>query len=263
MNAQQVAWTLPDGLRALRHRNFRWWLAADVVSIAGWWMQLVAQNWLVLQISHSPAQLGWSVAAQSLPALTCGLWAGALVDRLPRRAVLVATQSASAVLAFGLAALAASGGAQLWMVNAVAVATGVVGLFNGPAAAAFGQEMVGRDDMVNAAALGSASNSLGRVTGIGLAGIIVTVGGPALAFALNGVTFLAVLGVLRTIRVADLVPLARAPRGEQRVADAVRYIGAQPRLLVLLALSFVLGAFGRNFQVTMAAMAAGPLHAGA
>src|SRR5947209_15507288 len=100
-----MARTLPDGLRALRHRNFRLWIAADVVSIAGWWMQVVAQNWLVLQLSHSPAQLGWSVAAQSMPALVLGLYAGTLVDRLPRRALLVVTQSASALLALALAAL--------------------------------------------------------------------------------------------------------------------------------------------------------------
>ncbi|MDQ1680000.1 MAG: hypothetical protein QOI42_859 [Frankiaceae bacterium] len=254
--------TLPDGLRALRHRNFRRWLAADVVSIAGWWMQIVAQNWLVLQISGSAAQLGWSVAAQSAPALVLGLWAGSLVDRLPRRSLLLVTQSLSAVLAFALAALAASGGAQVWMVNALAVATGIVGLVNGPAAGAFGQEMVGRDDMVNAAALGSASNSLGRVLGLALAGIVVAAGGPALAFAINGVSFLAVIGALCSIRTAELVPLRRAPRSEQRVRDGVAYVLRQPRVLVVLGLSFLLGAFGRNFQVTMAAMAAGPLHAG-
>lgn len=257
-----MARTLPDGLRALRHRNFRRWLAADVVSIAGWWMQVVAQNWLVLQISGSPAQLGWSVAAQSVPALVLGLWAGSLVDRLPRRSLLLVTQSLSALLAFALAALAASGGAQVWMVNVLAVATGLVGLVNGPAASAFGQEMVGREDMVNAAALGSASNSLGRVLGMALAGIVVAAGGPALAFAVNGVSFLAVIVALCSIRVDQLQPMPRAPREQQRVRDGLAYIRSQPRLLVLLALSFLLGAFGRNFQVTMAAMAAGPLHAG-
>src|SRR5947209_8531414 len=132
-----MARTLPDGLRALRHRNFRLWLAADVVSISGWWMQVVAQNWLVLQLSGSATQLGWSVAAQSLPPLVLGLWAGTLVDRLPRRALLVVTQSVSAALALSLAVLAATGVAQVWMVDLLAVATGVVGLFNGPAVGAF------------------------------------------------------------------------------------------------------------------------------
>ena len=260
--------TPPHLLRALVHRDYRLWAIADLISTVGSWMQLVAQNWIVLEVTHSPAALGTCVAVQSAPALALGMWGGSLADRLPKKQLLIATQSAFALLALVLAAATATGTLNIWVVWAVALGTGLTAAVNTPTVGAFCAEIVPAEDLGNAMALGAATSSTGRMVGMALAAWVVAAFGAQTAFAFNAVSFLAVIIALALMRGTHVAPRHhndRSKRNDRAVGtrDGLRYILGSPKLLGLLALCFVLSAFGRNFQVTMAAMVDGPLHGGA
>lgn len=255
---------LPATLRSLRHRNYRAWALADLVSVTGSWMQVVAQGWLVLTLSHSALALGLTLTLQAAPSLLLGMAGGAFVDRVAnRRRLLVVTQALHGLLGALLAVLAATGHVQVWTVYALGLAGGLVGVVDGPALGAFSQELVGREDLPNAMALGSMTNSAGRILGMSSAGAVIAVLGLPAVFALNAATFLAVIAALLRIDASALHPLRRAPRAAAGVRAGLRYVAGQRQLVMVLLLAFFLSSFGRNFQVTMAAMSAGPLEAGA
>ena len=249
-------------LRALRYRDYRLWAIADLISTVGSWMQLVAQNWIVLEITHSPTALGTCVAVQSAPALALGMWGGSIADRLPKKRLLIATQSAFALLALVLAVSTVTGTLTIWVVWVVALGTGLTATVNTPTVGAFCAEIVPEQDLGNAMALGAATSSTGRMAGMALAAWVVAACGAQTAFALNAVSFLAVIIALALMRDTYVASSQRYGRADG-ARDGLRYILGSPKLLGLLALCFVLSAFGRNFQVTMAAMVDGPLHGGA
>ena len=249
-------------MRALAHRDYRLWAIADLVSTVGSWMQLIAQNWMVLQLTHSPAQLGITVTVQSVPTLALGMWGGNIVDRLPRKPLLVATQACFAVLALVLAATTAIGALNIWVIWTTALLTGLATTINTPAVGALCAEMVPVEDLGNAIALGAATSSTGRMLGMACAGWVVAVYGPQTAFAFNALSFIAVIVAL--LRMRTRFTACRTEKTESDGAlRGLRYIMRSRTLLGLLALCFVLSSFGRNFQVTMAAMVDGPLHGAA
>ncbi|AEV83552.1 major facilitator transporter [Actinoplanes sp. SE50] len=241
----------------LRERNYRLWATADLVSTAGTWMQVLGLNWLILSDTGSAATMGLVVMLQALPVLILGTWGGALADRLPARPLLIASQAVRALLAL---ALVAHGGHPL--IYAVALASGVISSFEGPALGRFGSALVPPSALGSALALGSVLSSAGRIGGMALGGILVGVTGPAALFVINAVSYLAVIGALSAMRTGELRDLPTAAPGERGIRSGLRYIAGQPIVLIVLALSFVLGSLGRNYQVSMAAMTAGPLHAG-
>jgi MFS family permease len=249
-------------LRALAHRDYRLWAFADLISTVGSWMQLIAQNWVVLELTHSPAQLGVTVTVQSVPTLVLGMWGGNIVDRLPKKRLLVATQAVFAVLALVLAATTAAGALNIWIIWATALLTGLASTINTPAVGALCAEMVPVEDLGNAIALGSATSSTGRMFGLACAGWVVAAYGAQAAFMLNALSFVAVIVALLRMRTRFT-----APQGKKAESDGalrgLRYVLRSRDLLGLLALCFVLSSFGRNFQVTMAAMVDGPLRGGA
>jgi MFS family permease len=250
---------------ALRHRNYRIWAAADFVSVTGTWMQVLALNWFVLQATGSSASMGASVLLQALPVLVLGSWGGVLADRLPARPVLIGTQLAHAGLAAMLALVVTSGSHNLSFVYAISLLSGLVGVVEGPVMGRFTATVVGRAALGNALSLGSVINSSGRILGMSLGGILVAVAGPGPLFAANSVSFLAVIGALLAVRRSQLHPLDSAPPTGRRggVRAGFIYLARQPIVLVTLGLAVVLGSLGRNYQITMAAMSNGPLHAGA
>src|SRR4051794_23137986 len=167
-------------------------------------MQRVAQDWLVLELTDSPVALGISTALQFLPTLLFGLWGGVLVDRWDRRRTIMATQAVSAVLAAALAVVTLSGIVTLWMVFALALGLGVVTVLDVPARQAFVTEMVGPEDYVNAQSLNSTVHNVGRLVGPAVAGLLIAGVGSGAAFALNAVSFLAVLVSLWRLDVSTL-----------------------------------------------------------
>ncbi|GAB3438990.1 MFS transporter [Streptomonospora sediminis] len=250
--------------RSLAIRNYRLFAAGQVVSNTGTWMQRVAQDWLVLQLSGgSGIALGLTTALQFLPMLLFGLWGGTLVDRLGKRRLLIVTQAAMGVLAAGLGVLALSGAAQVWHVYIFAFALGLVTVVDNPARQTFVVEMVGDRDLPNAVALNSASFQFGRVAGPAVAGLLIAAIGSGPVFLINAASFLAVLSGLWLMRPAELQVTEPAPRAKGQTLEGVRYVLARPDLVLLLVMTVFVQLFGANVQNQIALMANNVFQTGA
>lgn len=227
---------LPAALRALRHRNYRLLFFAQLISVVGVWMQSTAQGWLVLRLSDSSFWLGVVAAAQSLPVMLLSLPAGALADRLPKRRLLLVTQSIAMLCALTLALLTLTGRVQVWHVMLIAFTLGCSSAFEGPVRQSFTIELVGREDLLNAIGLDSMMFNGARVIGPALAGILVAQIGEGPAFLWNGLSFLAVLAGLLLMRLPPFVSTAtQQQRGQLRAG--LGYIASEPRVrLVILQL---------------------------
>lgn len=249
---------------ALRHPNYRLWAAGALVSNVGTWMQRVAQDWLVLTqlTQHDGAAVGITTGLQFLPILVLGPYAGVLGDRLDKRKLLIATQSAMGLLALLQGVLVLTGTVQLWQIYAIALGLGVASAFDAPPRQAFVSELVGRQDIPNAVALNSASFNLARLAGPGVAGLLIGVIGTGWVFLLNAASFAGVLLSLSKLRTDLLHPSPRVPRGKHQIIEGIRYVRTQPRIVLILAMAGVVGMFTLNFQVTNALMAADVFHAG-
>jgi MFS family permease len=240
---------------SLANRNFRAYFLGSAVSVSGTWMQRVAQDWLVLQLTHNGVALGVASALQFAPVLVLGAWGGAVIDRVDRRRLLIATQAVSALLAAVLGAVTAAGVVTLWMVYALTLALGVVTVFDSPARQTFVAEMVGTDRVVNAQSLYSSVHNSGRLVGPALAGIVIAWLGVAAAFAVNALSFIAMIFALASIDVAALIrtpPLIRAPR---QVREGLAYLWSRRDLRASLLLIAVVGVFGQNFRVVLPLLA--------
>ena len=241
---------------SLSVRNYRIYATGAFISNIGTWMGRVAQDWLVLTelTDHSSAALGIVTGLQFLPFLLLAPWAGMIADRFPKRRTLLVTQSAMAVSSLVLGALVVTNTAELWMVYAIALFSGVATALDNPARQSFVSEMVPRDLLSNAVALNSASFNAGRLIGPGIAGLTIAVFNTGVALLLNTTTFVAVLVALLLLRTGELRP-APVARGKGAVKDGLRYVRGRPDLILVMALVFVLGTFGMNFQITTALMA--------
>ncbi|PWU53371.1 MFS transporter, partial [Micromonospora globispora] len=252
---------------ALRHRNYRIWAAAGFVSVIGTWMQVLGVNWYVLAETGSATSMGFTVLLQALPTLLLSVWGGALADRLPARPLLIVAQAAHAALAAGLAAVAVTGAGGLPAIYVISLVTGAVSAIEGPVMGRWASTLVNRESLGNALALGSLTNSAGRILGMSVGAVVVAAVGPALLFGINAASFVAVVVALFGVREGERhsvePPAADVAPADGGIRAGFRYLLRQPVLLVALALSFVLGSLGRNYQVTMAAMSDGPLGGGA
>ncbi|WP_223937644.1 MFS transporter [Arthrobacter sp. StoSoilB5] len=250
----------------LRHHNYRIFVALTLAGSGGVWMQRLAQDWLVLQLTGSPAAVGLAVALQFLPMLVVGPISGVLVDLFPKRRILLVCQSVAAVLAAGLAVWNATGGRDVWIVYASCIALGVTSAIDGPARQVFVNEVVGDAGLPAAIGLNSAMGQLGAMAGPALAGVVIAQAGPAAAFAANAVIGLAVLVMIVAIRPGELHHSSELPgpptarRGQ--VLAGLHFVRARPPLLVTMLLAGLLGAFGMNGPVVLAAFADRVWHSG-
>jgi MFS family permease len=227
------------------------------VSNTGTWMQRVAQDWLVLQLTDGNGTwLGIVTALQFLPLPLFGLAGGVLADRMPNRRILFATNAFLGVVAAVLGALTLSGAVRVWEVAVLAFALGVATAADSPARQSFVVEMVGPSDLSNAVALNSASFNSARLIGPGVAGLLIEAfDGTGWVFVLNAISYAAPLVALWRMRPDQLHPTARAPRGRGQVREGIRYVRGRPDLVAVLGVVFFAGTFGMNFQITNALMA--------
>ncbi|NUR08118.1 MAG: MFS transporter [Nocardioidaceae bacterium] len=251
------------GLRSLQNRNFRLFFAGHAVSIIGTWMQRVAQDWLVLQLTGSAVAVGVAFSLQFVPTLLFGLYSGVLVDRVDRRRILLATQAASGVLAALLAVLVVTDRVELWMVYALALALGFVTVVDTPTRQAFVAELVGPESYVNGQALTSTVHNGGRLIGPAVAGLVIAEYGAGVAFAANAVSFVAVLWGLLLIDSGELREAPKAPRGRGQVREGLRYVYDHPELRACVVLVAVVALFGQNFRVVLPVLAQDTFHGGA
>jgi len=233
------------------------------VSLVGTWMQTVAQSWLVYRLTGSAALLGLVGFASQIPVFLLAPLGGTLADRAYRKGILIATQTASMLLAFALAGLTLTGAVHVWHVFGLAALLGVVNAADIPARQAFVVEMVGRDDMMNAIALNSSIFNGARVVGPAVAGLLVASIGEGWCFFANGVSYLAVIAGL----VALHVPRAEAPQSArstlEQVAEGFRFVARTRPVRALLLLLGVISLVGMPYAVLMPIFADRILHAGA
>ena len=242
--------------RSLRERNYRLFASGQVVSLSGTWAQRVAQDWLVLEISPDPGlALGVTTALQFLPVLLFGLYGGLLADRYDKRRLLVGAQAVMGMLAVLLGVLDLTHVVQLWHVYALAFALGLASVVDTPARQSFVSDLVGPADLPNAVSLNSATFNSARIVGPAVAGLAISAVGTGWVFVGNAVSYVAVLGGLLMMRTAELYPGSRAPRARGQLVEGLRYVRQRPQLLVPLAMVFMVGTFGFNFQITLALVA--------
>ncbi|MEV7662938.1 MFS transporter [Paenarthrobacter sp. NPDC089316] len=249
----------------MRHHNYRIFVALSLVGSGGVWMQRLAQDWLVLQLTGSPAAVGLAVALQFLPMLVVGPISGVLVDLFPKRRILLACQTVAALLAAGLAVWNATGGSDVWVVYVSCIALGITSAIDGPARQVFVNEVVGDAGLPAAIGLNSAIGQLGAMAGPALAGVIIAHAGPAAAFAGNACLGVAVLAMIAAIRPGELhqSPAASEPTARKgRILAGFRFVRARPPLLLTMLLAGLLGAFGMNGPVVLAAFADRVWHSG-
>jgi MFS family permease len=235
-----------------------------VISNTGTWMQRVAQDWLVLELTHgSGTAVGIATGLQFLPLLLFSLWGGMIADRYPKRNVLVVTQAAMGALAVILGVLAVTGVVQPWHVYLLAFGLGLATVVDNPTRQSFAVEMVGKADLTNAIGLNSAVFNLARIAGPAVAGLVISLVGTPTAFFLNAASYAAVIISLRMMRPGDLHPADRVVRAKGQLREGLAYVKSRPDLLLTLLLIFFISTFGMNFAVTTALMSRVVFHTGA
>ncbi len=246
--------------RSLRIRNYRLFAIGQLVSLTGTWMQRVAQDWLVLELTNSGTALGVVTALQFGPSLVFGLWGGVLADRGNKRKLLFATQTGLALIALVLGVLDLAGVVTYWQVLALALALGIVSAIDAPVRQSFVVEMVGKDDLPNAVAINSTIFNAGRVIGPAVAGVMIIAVGTGWAFVANAGSSVAVLTAIALMRAAELHPSRPVERVKGQLRGGLRYVRQRADLLLTMVLIFVVGTFGLNFQLTTALLAKQVFH---
>jgi MFS family permease len=258
-----------EGVRAFRHRNYRLFFTGQAISLVGTWMQQVAQAWLVLQLTHDPIWLGVVAAAQFIPVMVLGLFAGVAADALPKRRVLVWTQVTMMILAAVLAALVISGVVEVWMILVLAFLLGIANAVDMPVRQAFSIELVGREDIGQAVALNSAMFNGARVVGPAAAGLAIGAFGVGPAFVINSLSFLAVIIGLRMMDERELQIPTRIARPESAKAvvrnlrEGLSYVRRTQLVLLAVIVVGTVATVGMNFGVLIPAFAQNELGSGA
>jgi MFS family permease len=247
---------------AFSHRNYRLFFGGQAISLVGTWMQQVAQAWLVLELSGGdPLWLGVVSAAQFLPVLVLGLFAGVLADALPKRQTLMAVQVVMMVLAAILAVLTLSGVVEIWMVIVLALALGCANAVDMPVRQSFAIEMVGPKDVGNAVSLNSAMFNGARVLGPAIAGLTIGAFGVGVAFAINALSFLAVLVALSMMRDRELHAARLVPKPESirevfaHLGEGLDFVRRTPVVLMAVSIVGLVATFGMNFNVLIPPLA--------
>ncbi len=246
--------------RSLRHRNFRLFFGGQLISQIGNWLTLIAQTLLVLKLTDSGVALGLLVAAQFAPMLLIGPWAGLVADRSDKRKLLLIVQTYAMAQSFVLAAIAFMDQPSVVAIYVVAVFGGIAMAFDNPARRAFVVEMVPIDDVQNAVSLNTALMTGSRIVGPALAGLLISTVGYGWCFAIDGLSYIAVLAGLWMIRPSELRSPPQSPRGKAQVRAGLRYVWATPDLRVPLVMTAVVGTFTFNFNVVMPLLVRRTLH---
>ena len=245
---------------ALKYYNYRLWFLGQVVSLVGTWMQSTAQGYLIYQITGSPAYLGLVGFVGGAPALLFTLFGGVIADRLPRRTLLVITQTAMLVLAFILAALTFTGLVKPWHIIVLAFLLGVANAFDAPARTSFILELVSRKDMTNAIALNSTMFNIGTVVGPAVAGLTYAAFGPAWCFTLNGISFIAVIVALLLMRITVIEKPSRRMNALAELREGLHYVFSNRMILSLIGAVGIVSIFGIGMLNLLPAWAKDVLH---
>ncbi|MBI5565066.1 MAG: MFS transporter [Chloroflexi bacterium] len=238
-----VLHTLRASFSPLRVPNLRIYWSGQAISLLGTWMQVTAQAWVVWELSKSETALGVVSMLGSLPLLLFGLVAGVWIDRLDRRRILIGSQAAAMLLAFVLAVLVATNTVQLWHVYVLSFLLGGVAAIDFPAQQAFIGDLAGMSEVRKAIVVNAMILQIGRMLGPALAGFVVDATGPALAFLLNGLSFIAVIISLLFVRSHQTLSSSTGSV-VRAVLEGVRFIRSQPRIQDVISFSVLVAFFG-------------------
>jgi len=245
----------PEGsLRSFRHRNFRILFPANAASNIGTWAQRVAQDWLVLQLTHSGRDLGLVTGLQFLPALLLSLYGGRLADRFNKRLLLYITNLGGGVAALILGVLVMTNTVRIWHVYVLAFALGIFSAIDAPIRQSFTSEMVGKRDLANAVSLNSANFNAGRLIGPGVSGLLIAWFGTGPSFIINALSYVAVIVALSAIRDEELY-IESVPQVDAKIREAWTYVRKRVDIFAVMLTVFFAATFGLNFQVFTALMA--------
>ena len=248
-----------------RHRNYRLFFTGQVISVSGTWMQNVALAWLVVELTSSPIAVGALAFCRFIPFTLFGLVAGVVADRIDNRRLVITTQTASMILSAFLSVLVFTGTETLWLVYLLATLGGTALVFDAPGRHALTFQMVGREELPNAVALNASLFNASRVVGPAAAGVLIAAFGVAVCFAINTVTFVAVLAGLLLMRKEELVPVERAkepPTMMRGIREGLGWVLRSPDMRLVLSIVTVVSTVGFNFHVILPLLASETLDTG-
>ncbi|MBI1821865.1 MAG: MFS transporter [Nitrospirae bacterium] len=237
--------------KSLRHRNFRLFFLGQLVSLTGTWVQNIAQSWLVYRLTDSPLLLGLTGFVGQIPVFLFGLFGGVVADHYNRHRIILITQTLSMVQAFLLAALVLSGQVQIWEIFSLAFFLGSVSAFDLPARQSFFIEMVGKEDLPNAIALNSSAVNGARLMGPVIAGLLVGLAGEGVCFFINGLSFLAVIGGLFSMKISSSRQGAMTISIFEYLKEGILYGVKTPVIKRTLLLLSLLSLVGLPYSVLM------------
>ena len=246
---------LSRSFRSLHVPNYRRYFAGQLVSLSGNWMQMVAEIWVILSLTGSGVAVGFTTALQFLPMLLLGAFGGLIADRMPKRQLLLLTQTLHMITPLAMLALALTAGLEPWMVFALVFVRGCVNAVDYPTRQAFVMEIVGGERVVSAVSLNSVLVHSARVVGPAIAGVLIATVGPEPCFALNALSFLFMTFALAGMDTSALRPSEVVPREPGAVREAIAYVRATPELWIPLALMGAVGTLGFNFQAILPLLA--------
>jgi MFS family permease len=247
-------------VRSHKHRNFQLFMSGQIISLVGTWMQTVAEAWLIYRLTGSSVLLGVLGFVGQIPIFILSPLAGIVVDRWPRRPIIVATQASSMTLAFTLAALTLTGRIRVWEIILLSTLLGTVNAFDVPARQSFLIEMVGREDLLNAIALNSSMFNGARVAGPAIAGFLVAVVGEGWCFLLNGISYLAVIAGLLMMRVEKSRAAHDGTSPIEKLLEGLRFARHTKPIAALLTLVAVVSFMALPFSVLLPIFAGRILH---
>jgi MFS family permease len=248
---------------SLKIRNYRIFASANLLAVIAVWMQRVAQDWLVLELSGSVTAVGITVFMQFIPSLVLMPLGGILADRYSKRLILMISQGSAGILAATMAVLALTGQLQVWHIYVIAFILGLVVVVDQPARQVFVNELVGPRQLRNAISLNSSIFQMGGMIGPAISGILITAVGGGWAFAANALACAVTVTSLAFIRPGELVKMAPAKRGKGQLMEGVRYALAKPTIFWPAVMAGFFAVFGLSLAVLMAAYANNVFHAGA
>jgi len=247
---------------SLKIPNYRLYFAGQSVSLAGTWMQMTAQSWLVLTLTHSSTDLGFAVALQTLPVLVLGPYGGVVADRVDKRRLMVVLQVFMGVQALVLGLLTVTGAVRFWEVCLLAVILGLNNAFENSARQAFVREMVGKEELRNAITLNSVTVNAARAVGPAIGGVLIATVGVGVCFLVNAASFIAVVSSLLLMNRSALRPTVPAPRASGQLREGLRYAARTPTIAIPLAMMSLVGLLAYEFQVSLPVLARQTFHGG-
>ena len=247
-----------------KHHNYRLYFSGQFLSQIGTWLQSAAMAWLVLQLTHSAFDVGLLAFWQFGPYALLGLFGAALTDQMDHRSTLIYTQAALALCSGVIAVLTLTNVVTLWQAYTIAAMRGLALVLNNPSRQAFIFQMVGRDELPNAIALNSSVANATRILGPGIGGILIASFGVGVCFAIDAVSYVAVIIALLLMHVDELLPQERGRRMTMwtSVGEGLRYVRQTPPLAVALTMFTFIAVVCINFSVLLPLVASDTLRAG-